>query len=198
MEREEFGKLFEAYMAGKREEMRGKYDRIVPSGDLIYNRFDKGREMGCGEGSSVYDACLVLGDVEIGEHVWVGPFTVLDGSGGKVKIGDWVSVAAGTSIYTHDSTKNYLSGGKNPFEQGAVTIGDHCVIGTMCMIGCGVTVGDHCVIAAHSFVNKDIPAYSIAAGIPAKVIGRVAVREDGQVAFEYDSAKDEGKTGKEA
>ena len=180
MEREEFGKLFEAYMAGKREEMRGKYDRIVPSGDLIYNRFDKGREMGCGEGSSVYDACLVLGDVEIGEHVWVGPFTVLDGSGGKVKIGDWVSVAAGTSVYTHDSTKNYLSGGKNPFEQGAVTIGDHCVI------------------AAHSFVNKDIPAYSIAAGIPAKVIGRVAVREDGQVEFEYDSAKDEGKTGKEA
>ena len=60
------------------------------------------------------------------------------------------------------------------------------------------TVGDHCVIAAHSFVNKDIPAYSIAAGIPAKVIGRVAVREDGQVEFEYDSAKDEGKTGKEA
>lgn len=185
MDKEEFGRLFEEYMAAKREDMRAKYDRVLPSGELIFNRFDKGRYLACGEGSSVYDASLVMGDVEIGEHVWVGPYTILEGSGAKVKIGDWVSIAAGTAIYTHDSTKNYLSGGKNPFEHGPVTIGDHTVIGTMCMIGCGVNIGDHCVIAAHSYVNRDVPPYSIAAGIPAKVIGKVAVNEDGSVRFEY-------------
>ena len=186
MDREEFGRLFEEYMAAKRDDMRERFDRIVPSGDLIYNRFDKGRDMGCGEGSSVYDASLVLGDVQIGDHVWVGPFTVLDGSGGTLKISNWVSVASGTAIYTHDSTKNYLSGGVDPLEKGPVTIGDHTAIGTMCVIGCGVTVGDHCVIGAHSFVNRDVPPYSIAAGVPARVIGRVVPKEDGSVRLEYD------------
>ena len=185
MTEEEFRALFDRHMELLRDEMREKYNRVLPSGELIFNRFDKGRYLDCGEGSSVYDASLVMGDVEIGEHVWVGPYTILEGSGAKLKIGDWVSVAAGTAIYTHDSTKNYLSGGKNPFEQGPVTIGDHTVIGTMCMIGCGVTIGDHCVIGAHSYVNRDVPPYSIAAGIPAKVIGRVKVREDGEVEFVY-------------
>ena len=87
---------------------------------------------------------------------------------------------------THDSSKNYVSGGVDPLEKGPVTIGEHTAIGTMCVIRHGVTIGDHCVIGAHSFVNRDVPPCSIAAGVPARVIGRVVLKEDGSVVFEYD------------
>ena len=186
MKTEEFGALFEAWMAEKRQEMKDRYDRVLPSGELIFNRFDKGAYLRCGEGSSVYDTSVVMGDVEIGDHVWVGPYTLLEGSNAKLKIGNFVSIDAGVMIYTHDSTRYYVSGGKDPFVSGDVTIGDNTVIGTMSMIGCGVTVGKHCVIAAHSYVNRDVPDYSIAAGVPARVIGRVKIDEDGHASFEYD------------
>ena len=191
MKTEEFGALFEAWMAEKRQEMKDRYDRVLPSGELIFNRFEKGKYLKCGEGSSVYDTSVVMGEVEIGDHVWVGPYTLLEGSNAKLKIGNFVSIDAGVMIYTHDSTRYYVSGGKDPFVSGDVTIGDNTVIGTMSMIGCGVTVGKHCVIAAHSYVNRDVPDYSIAAGVPARVIGRVKIGEDGQASFEYDRTEGE-------
>lgn len=195
MDNQEFTRLFDAYMAEKREKMRQQFDRVLPSGELIFNRFDKSRYLGCGEGSSIYDTSVVMGPVEIGEHVWVGPYTLLEGSSARLKIGDFVSIDAGVMIYTHDSTKHYVSGGKNEFVSGPVTIGDNCVIGTMSMIGCGVTIGDHCVIGAHSYVNRDIPPYSIAAGVPARVIGKVQIQEDGKVEFVYYSSG--GESGEE-
>lgn len=191
MKTEEFGALFEGWMAEKRQEMKDRYDRVLPSGELIFNRFEKGKYLKCGEGSSVYDTSVVMGEVEIGDHVWVGPYTLLEGSNAKLKIGNFVSIDAGVMIYTHDSTQYYVSGGKDPFVSGDVTIGDNTVIGTMSMIGCGVTVGKHCVIAAHSYVNRDVPDYSIAAGVPARVIGRVKIGEDGHASFEYDRTEGE-------
>ncbi len=191
MKTEEFGALFEGWIAEKRQEMKDRYDRVLPSGELIFNRFEKGKYLKCGEGSSVYDTSVVMGEVEIGDHVWVGPYTLLEGSNAKLKIGNFVSIDAGVMIYTHDSTQYYVSGGKDPFVSGDVTIGDNTVIGTMSMIGCGVTVGKHCVIAAHSYVNRDVPDYSIAAGVPARVIGRVKIGEDGHASFEYDRTEGE-------
>ena len=191
MKTEEFGALFEGWMAEKRQEMKDQYDRVLPSGELIFNRFEKGKYLKCGEGSSVYDTSVVMGEVEIGEHVWVGPYTLLEGSNAKLKIGNFVSIDAGVMIYTHDSTRYYVSGGKDSFVSGDVTIGDNTVIGTMSMIGCGVTVGKHCVIAAHSYVNRDVPDYSIAAGVPARVIGRVSFDDDGHASFEYDRTEGE-------
>ena len=191
MKTEEFGALFEGWIAEKRQEMKDRYDRVLPSGELIFNRFEKGKYLKCGEGSSVYDTSVVMGEVEIGDHVWVGPYTLLEGSNAKLKIGNFVSIDAGVMIYTHDSTRYYVSGGKDPFVSGDVTIGDNTVIGTMSMIGCGVTIGKHCVIAAHSYVNRDVPDYSIAAGVPARVIGRVKIGEDGHASFEYDRTEGE-------
>lgn len=180
----EFGASFEKYMTCKRDEMRKNYNRVLPSGELIFNRFDKAQYLNCGEGSSVYDNCVVMGNVRIGDHVWVGPYTLLDGSNAELVIEDFISINTGVSIYTHDSTKHYVSGGIAPFEKGPVTIKSNTVIGTMSMIGCNVTIGTHCVIGAHSFVNMNIPDFSIAAGVPAKIIGRVVLDEEG-VQFEY-------------
>lgn len=66
----------------RRREVHARYDRTLPLADYVVDRWDKARELGFGEGTSIYDSSLVLGDVQVGRHTWIGPFTVLDGSGG--------------------------------------------------------------------------------------------------------------------
>lgn len=179
-----FESQMDEYLANKREEMRQKYNRVLPTGETLFNRFDKAEYLNAGKDSSVYDTSVVMGEVEIGDHVWVGPYTILEGLTDKLKIGNFVSINAGVMIYTHDSTKYYVSGGVNPYEKGSVTIGDNTVIGTMSTVGCGVTIGKHCVVGAYSFVNRDVPDYSIVAGVPAKVIGTVRITDEGAF-FDY-------------
>ena len=182
----DFAEMLESYIALQRDNMREQYNRVLPTGEYIFNRFDKAKYLHCGEGTSVYDTSVVMGDVEIGKNAWIGPYTLLEGANAKLKIGDYVSIDSGVMIYTHDSTKKYISGGKESVEYGPVTIGNNTVIGTMSMIGHGVTIGHHCVVGAHSFVNKDVPDNCIVAGIPAKIIGTVIVNDDGTVEFSYD------------
>ncbi|MFQ5632708.1 MAG: DapH/DapD/GlmU-related protein, partial [bacterium] len=51
-----------------------------------------------------------------------------------------------------------------------ITIGDDVWLGSNVVVIAGVTIGDGCVVAAGSVVTKDIPAYAIAGGVPAKVL----------------------------
>ena len=185
MDKKEFEQLFDEMMRDRRDFMQKSYNRVLPSGEVIYNRFDKARDLGFGEGSSVYDTSVIMGDIKVGAHVWIGPYTLVEGATEDVEIGDYVTLDSGVMVYTHDSTKYYVSGGKNPFESGPVKIGSYTVIGTMSIINCGVTIGSHCVVAANSFVNTDIPDCTIVAGNPAKAIGRVVIKDNGEVEFEY-------------
>ena len=57
--------------------------------------------------------------------------------------------------------------------KGPTAIGDNCWFGVNCVVTSGVTIGERCVIGATSVVTKDIPAGSIAAGVPAKVIREI-------------------------
>ena len=54
-----------------------------------------------------------------------------------------------------------------------ITIGDNCWIGGNVTICGGVTIGDGCVIGAGSVVTRDIPANTLAAGNPCKVIREI-------------------------
>lgn len=54
--------------------------------------------------------------------------------------------------------------------KGAVTIGNNVWLGNNVCVMPGVTIGDGVIVGANSVVTHDIPAYSMAAGIPAKVI----------------------------
>lgn len=56
------------------------------------------------------------------------------------------------------------------YSKGAVIIGNNVWIGEKASIMPGVTIGDGAIIAANSVVTHDVPAYSVAAGCPAKVI----------------------------
>jgi acetyltransferase-like isoleucine patch superfamily enzyme len=146
--------------------------RSLPFADYIVDRWQKARLLGFGEGTSIYDSSLVLGDVKVGENTWIGPFTVLDGSGG-LEIGDTCSISAGVHIYTHDTVKWATSGGKSPAERAPVRIGSRCYIGPNTVISKGVTIGDGCVIGANSLVNSDVPSGMKAWGTPCRVQGKV-------------------------
>ena len=185
MENSEFEVRLNKLLSEEREKLKSEYNRVLPTNELLFNRFDKAKYLNFGENTSVYDSSIIMGDVEVGDNVWIGPYTLLEGLNGKLKIGNFVSIDTGVTIYTHDSTKYQVSGGVDSFEKGDVVIGDNTVIGTMSMIACGVHIGKHCVIGAHSFVKTDIEDNKIAAGCPAKVIGEVIINEDGSVSFVY-------------
>ncbi|MBI5102972.1 MAG: acyltransferase [Nitrospirae bacterium] len=154
-----------------RQEVDRKWKRTLPFGDYIVDRWEKANLLGFGEGTSIYDSSLVIGDVKVGRNTWIGPFTVLDGSGG-LEIGDYCSISAGVQIYTHDTVKWALSGGKMEPERLPTRIGSRCYIGPNTVIAKGVTIGEGCLIGANSLVVTDIPAGSKAYGIPCRVLGK--------------------------
>jgi acetyltransferase-like isoleucine patch superfamily enzyme len=63
--------------------------------------------------------------------------------------------------------------------KGPTRVGDNVWCGANVVVTSGVTVGERCVIGANSVVTEDLPAFSIAAGAPAKVLKRVEYGEDG-------------------
>lgn len=156
-----------AMLATQGAEVQRLWQRSLPMADYVVDRWQKARELGFGEGSSIYDSCLVIADVKVGCNTWIGPFTILDGSGG-LEIGDFCSISAGVQIYTHDTVRWAISGGRCPPERAPVRIGSRCYIGPNVVISKGVTIGDGCVIGANSLVNSDVPSGMKAWGNPAK------------------------------
>lgn len=172
MQDEELKKLFVQLQQLKNslnDVFKEKLNRSVPFADLLFDRWDKAKMLGFGEGTSVYDSAHIFGNVTVGEKTWVGPFTILDGSG-NLSIGNNCSISAGVQIYTHDSVDWAVSGGTAPYIYDATSIGNNCYIGPNSIITKGVSIGDGCIIGANSFVNKSFPTGSKIAGNPAKLI----------------------------
>lgn len=155
-----------------------RWQRDLPFDEMLFDRWERASSLGFGEGTSIYHNCYVYGDVSVGKNTWIGPFAILDGSGGLV-IGDNCSISAGVHIYTHDTVKWALSEGKAEYERAPVRIGSYCHIGAQVVIAKGVTVGDHSVVGACSFVNRDIPPYTVAYGVPCRPAGRVEIHQSG-------------------
>jgi len=59
-----------------------------------------------------------------------------------------------------------------------VLIGNDVWLGARVVVTAGVTIGDGCIVGAGAIVTKDLPAESIAAGVPARVIGQREVIEN--------------------
>lgn len=112
--------------------------------------------------------------IEIGENTWIGLQTSIGCNVHKIIIGKNVTISAYSHIndYKHnfeDITKLISSQGIS--SKGDIIIEDDCWIGYGShIIGGGITIGKHSVIGANAVVTKSIPPYSVAIGIPAKVI----------------------------
>ena len=137
------------------------------------------------------DYSWIKGSPEIGDETWVGPFCIIDGTGG-LSIGKGCDISAGTHIYTHSTVRRCVSGKK--FQDGRinrdlidikpVSIGNSTFIGPHSVISYGVTIGNNCIIAANSFVNTDIPDNCVYACTPAIHIGNITF-DDSEMQINY-------------
>lgn len=128
-------------------------------------------------GKEYNNFCIIAGKPKIAKTAWIGYFTLLDGSGG-LTIEDNVSISSGVQINTHSTHVRNVRESK--FKDGKkcdkdiirkpVKIERGSFIGSNAVILMGVTVGHHSVVGAGAVVTKDIPPYSLAVGVPAKVI----------------------------
>lgn len=131
-----------------------------------YRNFQLGRK------SVIESYCCInnaVGDVTIGDHTRIGIHcTVI----GPVSIGNNVNLAQGITVTALNH--NYEDVTRRIDEQGIstkpVVIGDDVWIGANAVILPGVTIGRHVVVAAGAVVTKDVPSFTLVAGVPAKVI----------------------------
>lgn len=112
------------------------------------------------------------GRIKLGRHVFIGPYSVIYGHGG-VEIGDQTLVAMHCCIVSSNHTVPPRDQ-KIRYEPDIllpVKIGNDVWLGAGAKVLGGVTIGDGCVVGAGAVVTIDLPSYSIAVGVPAKVIG---------------------------
>ena len=167
-----------------RDEKRQQWRRDLPFDELLFDRWERARALGFGDGVSIYHSALVYGDVKVGPGTWIGPHTLLDGSHG-LTIGSTCSISTGVNIYTHDTVLWAVSGGVQPTRKQPVSIGSHCYLGAQSVVVAGVTIGQRCVVAAHSLVNHDVPDGTIVGGVPARRLGSV-VGEGAEARLSFD------------
>lgn len=115
---------------------------------------------------------------KVGKGVFIGKDVMTDSSNAAlVNIEDGVHIAARSIILCHqrDMSKYFVGEdyGKLPYVRKSVILRKGCLIGTGSIVMPGVTVGEGAVVGAYSLVTKDIPAWTIATGRPAKVVKHV-------------------------
>jgi len=116
-----------------------------------------------------------LRGVRIGKKSHISRYVIIDDTKPDlVLIGKGVAITQGVMILTHqrDLTKYHpgMYAMECPFKSGKVIINDGAHIGIGAIIMPGVTIGEGAVIGAGAVVTKDIPPYTLAIGIPARVV----------------------------
>jgi UDP-2-acetamido-3-amino-2,3-dideoxy-glucuronate N-acetyltransferase len=142
---------------------------------------DEGAQIG--EGSRVWHFVHVCGGAKIGKGVSLGQNVFV---GNRVVIGDHCKVQNNVSVYdnvvleegvfcgpsmvfTNVYNPRSLIERKDQYRDTLVKKG--ATLGANCTIVCGVTIGAYAFVGAGAVVNKDVPAYALIVGVPAKQIG---------------------------
>lgn len=111
--------------------------------------------IGCGCNFGAYNHITCINSVTIGDNCLTGKWvTITDNSHGTTDT---------DSLHLPPECRNVMS-------KGPVIIGNNVWIGDKATILPGVTIGDGAIIAANTVVTKDVPAYSVCAGNPGKII----------------------------
>lgn len=143
---------------------------------------------GCviGDGTKIWHFCHVMPQSEIGENCILGQNVLVSP---QVKLGNNVKVQNNVSIYTgvicEDDTflgpsmvftnvinpRSFLER-KNEFKTTLVKKG--ATIGANATVLCGITIGEYALIGAGAVVTKDVPAFGLVVGNPARQTGWVS------------------------
>jgi acetyltransferase-like isoleucine patch superfamily enzyme len=112
-------------------------------------------------------------NIEVGEGSIIGFDCILDGREG-IKIGRHVNLSSGAALWTlqHDHRDPQFGA-----VGGQIVVGDRAWISFRATVLPGVNVGEGAVVAAGAVVTRDVPAYAIVAGVPARVVGGRSPRE---------------------
>lgn len=142
---------------------------------------DDGAQIGAG--SRIWHFVHVCGGAKIGQGVSLGQNVFV---GNKVTIGDHCKVQNNVSVYDNVTLEEGVFCGpsmvftnvynprslierKSEYRNTLVKKG--ATLGANCTIVCGVTIGEYAFIGAGAVINKDVPAYALMVGVPAKQIG---------------------------
>lgn len=155
----------------------GAFVRYPIEGEVL-EALDSGR-LTVGESTLFEPGCwLTFGpgaEIHIGRECFLNRGTML-AAADRIEIGDYVMFAngcfVGDAAHRHDDPREPIT--RQGFEPGEpVRIGSNVWFGVNCVVTPGVVIGDRAVIGANSVVTKDVPAGTIAAGVPAKVIREI-------------------------
>lgn len=139
-----------------------------------------------GEGTKIWHFVHVLPDTRIGKNCVLGQNVM---AGPNVTIGDNCKIQNNVALYkgvvlsdgvfcgpscvfTNVLTPRSEVERKDDFK--ATNVGRGATIGANATIVCGNDLGEYCMIAAGAVVTKDVPAYALMAGVPARQIGWVS------------------------
>lgn len=136
-----------------------------------------------GEGSRVWHFAHVCSGAKIGSGVSLGQNVFV---GNKVTIGDKCKIQNNVSVYdnvhlaegvfcgpsmvfTNVYNPRSLIERKNEYRD--TVVGRGATLGANCTIVCGVTIGEFAFVGAGAVINKDVPAYALMLGVPARQVG---------------------------
>lgn len=119
----------------------------------------------------------------VGKGCFIGDSVRIDtGHADMITLEDGVSVAGGTRLLCHqrDFSEYFVGSDYNKlgYSVKPIVLKKGCLIGMESFVLPGVTVGEGAIVGAGSLVTKDIPAWTVATGRPAKVIREIPERED--------------------
>jgi acetyltransferase-like isoleucine patch superfamily enzyme len=127
------------------------------------------------------------GEIIIGDDVSFNPGVIIYGHGG-VRIGNGTRIAARTLIIPANHT--FLSPDIPIMCQGltcrGISVGRDVWMGAHVVVLDGVTIGDGCVVGAGAVITKSLPPFSIAVGVPAKIIGKRGQLSEPQIRMDAD------------
>ena len=121
----------------------------------------------------------------VGKNTFFGDYARMDTSyADMIYIGDYTHITSGCRLLCHQRDLTSYCVGDNAAElgyrTGEIHIGKGVMVGMETLIMPGVTIGDGAIIGAGSIVTKDIPAWTIATGRPARVVRSIPEREMGK------------------
>ena len=173
------------------------YPRVtVGRGVIIHPRarlraYDGGT-MVIGAGTSIGCGALLIaegGTLEIGARGFVGEASIIVAKAG-IHVGVDSLIAERVTIRDQDHTIRAFPRRRAPSHAVPIIIGDNVWIGANASVLKGVAIGDDCVVGAHAVVTRDVPAGSIALGVPAVVRGHIDQRSDVSVGVTTYVARD--------